>query len=119
ARHPTAGRAWPSGAPATAPEVVGGGYFVDVFAFGVSSVIASAAFSVTPETIALAPNNGAVSTTITVTGSNYASSTTYTLCFSTSPFACTSGQGSASTPITTTAGGTIPHATTITVPAGA
>src|SRR2546428_710110 len=115
----TAGGTLPAGTTVTVPEVVGGGYFVDVFAFGVSSVIASAAFSVTPETIALAPNNGAVSTSITVTGSNYASSTTYTLCFSTSPFACTSGQGSASKPITTTAGGTIPPATTITVPAGA
>src|SRR5207245_1254711 len=110
----TAGGTLPAGTTVTVPEVVGGGYFVDVFAFGVSSVIASAAFSVTPETIALSPAFGAVGTVVTVTGSNFVGNTFYVLCFATNTFSCNITGASKS--VLTTAGGAIPGGTTIAVP---
>src|SRR2546426_1119189 len=110
----TTGGALPAGTTVTVPEVVGGGYFVDVFAFGVSGVIASAAFSVTPETIALSPAFGAVGTVVTVTGSNFVGNTFYVLCFATNTFSCNITGVSKS--VLTTAGGAIPGGTTIAVP---
>src|SRR2546425_7247733 len=110
----TVGGALPAGTTVTVPEVVGGGYFVDVFAFGVSSVIASAAFSVPPETIALSPAFGAVGTVVTVTGSNFVGNTFYVLCFATNTFSCNITGASKS--VLTTAGGAIPGGTTIAVP---
>src|SRR3989475_760077 len=91
------------------PQVAPGGYFVDI-AFG-STFLASAAFTVTPETLAISPNAGPVGTTITLAGSNYAGSTSYAYCFSTSSYSCSG----ASLPVTSTTTTALPAATTLTM----
>src|SRR3989441_1148177 len=106
----TAGGAIPGGTTIAVPQVIGGGYFVDVASS--STFLASAAFTVTPETLAISPNAGPVGTTITLAGSNYAGSTSYAYCFSTSSNSCSG----ASLPLTSTTGGALPAGTTVTVP---
>ncbi len=115
----TAGGAIPIGTTVTVPEVIGGGYFVDILPFGAFSIgavgaLASNLFSVVPQTLSLTPNTGPVASSITVSGNNYAPSTTYSLCFSTFLNGCSGG-----TQFTTDTSGNIPAGTIITVPSSA
>src|SRR5207244_10093331 len=68
----TAGGAIPGGTTIAVPQVIGGGYFVDVASS--STFLASAAFTVTPETLSISPNAAPAGTTLTLSGANYAGS---------------------------------------------
>jgi hypothetical protein len=87
--------------------------FVDV-SQGATNFIVSAAFTVGVATLSLSPSSGPAGTQIGLSGANYAPSTSYLACFaSTGTFACSSG----GTSFTTTATGTIPAWTNVSVPA--
>ncbi len=93
--------------PADAP----GPYFVDI-SIG-SSRIVSAAFTLTSASVVAAPDTGPVGSVVILTGSGYGDDVTYAYCFQSSTTAC-SGSGSDS--FMSSATGSIPAATTLTVP---
>ncbi len=102
----------PAGTSLTIPvSSAPGSYYVDVSYEG--SYVISAPFTVTSESLVLNPTSGSVGSNITLTGAGYVPSSSYQYCFVVGIESCLSN----ATSLTSTAGGDIPAATTLTVPA--
>jgi hypothetical protein len=102
----------------TAPSgTTAGTYYVLVYS-GSTSIVASAAFTVTGPTLALTPTSGPNGASITLSGANYIISAAYNDCLSASSTSIASCVAGSTSGFIASGTGTIPSGTTVTVPAG-